>query len=100
LVHGDHAGYPATAANDSRDECTDTEHSVAAGIISFGKIGQHVALVVGAVILLVSLVSAQSSESWPKKMAPQGKMGPSIMRKPRSSQSTAMKTVALASVVG
>ena len=39
-------------------------YSVAAGIISLGKIVQHVALVVGALILLVSSVSALSSESW------------------------------------
>jgi hypothetical protein len=39
-------------------------YSVAAGIISFGKIVQQAGLVVGALILLVSLVSALSSESW------------------------------------
>ena len=39
-------------------------YSVAAGIISLGKIVQQVALVVGALILLVSFVSALSGESW------------------------------------
>lgn len=39
-------------------------YSVAAGIISFGKLVQKIALAVGAVILLVSLVFGLEGESW------------------------------------